>query len=72
VSHHEKNDRFIGLDVHKDFISVAIADEGRGEVESYGEIVNTAVAVSKLARHLVMIYVLPMKQAALVLSFIDN
>jgi len=44
--------RFIGLDVHKDFISVAVAEEGRGEVESYGEIVNTPVAVSKLARKL--------------------
>jgi len=30
--------RFIGLDVHKDFISVAIADEARGEVTSYGEV----------------------------------
>jgi len=29
--------RFIGLDVHKDFIFVAVANEGRGEVESYGE-----------------------------------
>jgi len=44
--------RFIGLDVHKEFISVAIADEGRGEVVSYGEIVNTAAAISKLAKKL--------------------
>jgi len=33
--------RFIGLDVHKDFISVA--DEGRNEVESRGEIVNSPI-----------------------------
>ena len=44
--------RFIGLDVHKDFISVAIADEGRGDVTSYGDIANTPAAVSKLARKL--------------------
>jgi len=44
--------RFIGLDVHKDFITVAIADEGRGEAVSSGEIANTPAAVSKLARRL--------------------
>jgi transposase len=44
--------RFIGLDVHKDFIFVAIADEGRGEVTSCGEVANTPSAVSKLARKL--------------------
>lgn len=44
--------RFIGLDVHKDFISVAVANEGRGEVESHGEIANTPSAVGKLARQL--------------------
>jgi len=44
--------RFIGLDVHKAFISVAIADEGRGDVTSYGDIANTPAAVSKLARKL--------------------
>ena len=44
--------RFIALDVHKDFITVAMADEGRGDVESYGEIVNTPVTVNKLTRKL--------------------
>jgi len=44
--------RFIGLDVHKDFISVAIADDDRGEVTSHGEIANTSAAVSKLAKKL--------------------
>jgi len=48
----ERKIRFIGLDVHKEFISVAIADEGRGAAESYGEIPNTSAAVSKLARKL--------------------
>jgi len=44
--------RFIGLDVHKEFISVAVADEGRGEVESRGEIANSSSAVKKLAAKL--------------------
>jgi transposase len=44
--------RFIGLDVHKDFITVAIADEGRGEAVISGEIPNTRAAMSKLARRL--------------------
>jgi len=44
--------RFIGLDAHKDFITVAIADEGREEASSFGEIPNTSAAVSKLARRL--------------------
>jgi transposase len=44
--------RFIGLDVHKEFISVAIADEGFGNVVSYGEIANTTAAISKLAKKL--------------------
>lgn len=48
----ERKIRFIGLDVHKGFISVAVADEGRGAAESYGEIPNTAAAVSKLAKKL--------------------
>jgi hypothetical protein len=48
----ERNIRFIGLDVHKEFVSVAIADEGRGEAESYGEIPNTPAAASKLAKKL--------------------
>ncbi len=44
--------RFIRLDVHKDFISVSVADESRGEVESRGEIANTSSAVKKLAEKL--------------------
>jgi transposase len=44
--------RFVGLDVHKEFISVGIADEGTGDVLNYGQISNTASAINKLARKL--------------------
>jgi len=43
---------FVGLDVHKDSIVVATADDGRGEARSYGKIENTAAAVERLARRL--------------------
>src|SRR5580704_5186120 len=40
---------FIGLDVHKEKIAVAIAEEGRtGEVRSYGSIDNTPTALARL------------------------
>lgn len=45
---------FVGLDVHKDSISVAIADAGRdGEIRMYGTITNTPDSVSRLIRKLV-------------------
>ena len=45
--------RFIGLDVHKKKIAVAIAEEGRnGEVLSYGSIDNTKSALAKLLHKL--------------------
>src|ERR1700736_6458860 len=45
--------RFIGLDVHKKKIAVAIAEEGRnGEVLSYGSIDNTKAALAKLLQKL--------------------
>jgi transposase len=44
---------YIGLDVHKETIAVAIADSGRdGEVRFYGEIANTPDAVANLLRKL--------------------
>ena len=45
---------FIGLDVHKDSISVAVAESGRaGEIRMYGTIANSPTAVAKLIRKLV-------------------
>ena len=41
---------FIGLDVHKDSIDVALAPEGREEVRSYGKIGGDMEAVDKLLR----------------------
>lgn len=44
---------YIGLDVHKETIAVAIADAGRdGEVRFYGEIANTPDAVANLLKKL--------------------
>ncbi len=40
---------FIGLDVHKETITVALAEEGtRGEVREYGRIVNAPDALKAL------------------------
>jgi transposase len=42
--------RYVGLDVHKDAIVVAIAEGGlRGEVREYGRIANTAAGLDRLA-----------------------
>jgi transposase len=44
---------YVGLDVHKDGIVVAVAEGGlRDEVREYGRIVNTPAAVQRLARKL--------------------
>ena len=45
--------KFIGLDVHKDTIAVAVADEGaKGEVRFYGTIPNTPEAIRRLVSRL--------------------
>jgi hypothetical protein len=44
---------YVGLDVHKEGIVVAIAEGGsRGEVREYGRIANTATALDRLMRKL--------------------
>ena len=48
------NVKFIGMDVHKKSITVAIADDSRGgEVRLYGKITNKASMLDKLCRKLV-------------------
>jgi transposase len=44
---------FIGLDVHKDTIALAVADEGRdGEIRSHGTIENNSANVSSMLKRL--------------------
>ncbi len=44
---------YVGLDVHKENIVVAVASGGlRGEVREYGRIANTATALDRLLRKL--------------------
>jgi hypothetical protein len=45
--------RYVGLDVHKDGIVVAVAEGGlRSEVRDYGRIANTPAALRRLAHKL--------------------
>ncbi|HYW77797.1 MAG TPA: IS110 family transposase, partial [Gammaproteobacteria bacterium] len=43
---------YIGLDVHKDSIAVALAHPGRGEAQSWGEIANKPKSVRRLVERL--------------------
>ena len=44
---------YVGLDVHKEAIVVAVAAGGlRGEVREYGRIANTAAVLERLVRKL--------------------
>src|ERR1700729_4164994 len=44
---------YVGLDVHKDTIAVALAEAGvRGDVREYGKIANTPTALKALATKL--------------------
>jgi len=47
-----KYSKYVGLDVHKETISVGIAKAGRGEAEYYGEIMNRPETVKKLVKKL--------------------
>lgn len=48
----KKFSKYVGLDVHKATIAVAVADSDGGETRYFGEIVNTPEAVSKLVKQL--------------------
>jgi transposase len=46
--------KYVGMDVHKNSITIAIADEGRNqEVRNYGTIPNKTIAIEKSLRKLV-------------------
>jgi transposase len=47
---HQYTTKYVGLDVHKETIAVAIAREGRSEPIYYGEIPNRAEALRKLVK----------------------
>jgi transposase len=47
---HKYSTKYVGMDVHKETIAVAIAKEGREEPVYYGEIRNNAEAIRKLVK----------------------
>ena len=45
---------YVGLDVHKESIVVAVAESGlRGEGREYGRIANTTAALDRLMRQVI-------------------
>jgi transposase len=46
----KESSKYVGLDVHKDTITVSIADTGRTKARFYGTIKHTSAAVSSLLR----------------------
>lgn len=48
MSEFNNHDKYVGLDVHKDSISVGVADTGRSPARSYGKIENTSEAIRRL------------------------
>ena len=50
----KKTIKYVGMDVHKDSITIAIADDGRdGEVRFYGKIAHDLNQIDKVMRKLI-------------------